>query len=100
MATAGSVPKTNSRMISAPMPPISVSVRTEGPFELPLSAALRIGSLPVRWPTAPAGSAARSAARAALSCVSKVNPGVPGLKISAKVVCPSFETYMRLPVEK
>ena len=38
IATAGSVPKTKSRMISAPTAPISVSVSTPGP----LVAALRV----------------------------------------------------------
>jgi hypothetical protein len=36
IATAGNVPKTKSRITSAPSPPMSVSVRTLGP-ELELS---------------------------------------------------------------
>ena len=35
IAIAGSVPKTKSRMISAPSPPISASSKTLGPFESP-----------------------------------------------------------------
>ena len=35
IATAGSVPKTKSRITSAPAPPISASVRTLGPPEDP-----------------------------------------------------------------
>ena len=38
IATAGSVPKTKSRMISAPTPPISTSVSTLGPSPPPLEA--------------------------------------------------------------
>ncbi len=38
IATAGSVPKTNSRMISAPNPPISASPRMLGPVVPPLAA--------------------------------------------------------------
>jgi hypothetical protein len=40
IATAGSVPKTKSRMTSAPAAPISASVRTLGPFEPPLPSEL------------------------------------------------------------
>ena len=35
IAIAGSVPKTKSRMTSAPSPPISASSRTLGPLESP-----------------------------------------------------------------
>ena len=45
--TAGSVPKTKKRMISAPRPPISASTRTLGPAVSPLSFASMIGSRPV-----------------------------------------------------
>jgi hypothetical protein len=38
ISTAGSVPKTNNRMISAPTPPISASVRMLGPLPPPAAA--------------------------------------------------------------
>ena len=60
--TAGSVPKTNMRMISAPTPPIIASVSTLGPVPPPLDASWR-GSNPVRFAVTPAGAFAFRAAR-------------------------------------
>ena len=48
IATAGSVPKTKSRITSAPAPPISASVSTLGPFVSPPLAASCSASRPVR----------------------------------------------------
>ncbi len=99
IATAGSVPKTNSRMISAPMPPISVSPRTEGPFP-PFCDAASIGSRPVTCAWAPAGRCARSALRVTSEPSLKSKPGVPTRNTYAKAVWRSCERYIGFPVVK
>src|SRR5438876_11684055 len=63
IATAGSVPKTNSRITSAPAAPIRVSVRTLGPLLEPWDE--KMGSRPVRFAVTPDGVACFSAARTA-----------------------------------
>ncbi len=65
--TAGSVPKTKSRMTRAPAPPISASVKTLGPL-LPSLDASKSGISPVRCVVTPAGALAFSAARVSLTC--------------------------------
>ncbi len=100
IATAGSVPKTNSRMMSAPKPPSSVSPRTDGPELSPLAAALISGSRPVTQPWTPGGSTEVSARCVCVAPVSEPKLCWPGRKISTNVVWPSFETYILLPVEK
>ena len=60
IAMAGIVPKTKSRMTSAPRPPMSASVMTLGPLPPPLEA-LSSASRPVRFTVTPAGAAERSA---------------------------------------
>src|SRR2546426_7574338 len=62
IATAGSVPKTKRRMISAPIPPSNVSRKTLGPVDAPCDS--KIASRPVRWLVTPGGVAFLSAARA------------------------------------
>src|SRR3954452_9964200 len=99
IATAGSVPETKSRMISAPSAPISVSPRIDGPWFASFDAAAWSGSRPVTCTVTPAGAAATSAARGGLSAVDEPKPGVPTGKISAKVVWRSLETYASLCVE-
>ena len=72
MATAGSVPKTNRRMMSAPAPPISASVSTLGPPASPCDS--KTGSRPVRCTVTPVGVVFRKAARTSFTggFVSKV----------------------------
>ena len=98
IAMAGSVPKTNNRMISAPKPPIAASVSTLGP--LPPPAALWSGSRPVRYALVPAGASCFSVLRVASSVGTPLKPCSPTGKISANVVCRSFDTYASLPVVK
>ena len=102
IATAGSVPNTKSRMISAPRPPISVSPRIDGPLSCsPCWPRLFNGSSPVTCTVAPGGRGpGQRCARLRSRRWSVPKPGVPGRKISANVVCLSFETYVSLPVEK
>ena len=100
IATAGSVPKTNSRMISAPSPPMIVSPSTEGPLLSPFDAADSIASRPVTYALTPGGALALSARCVGPTPESEPKPGRPGRKISAKVVWPSFETYCEPPVVK
>src|SRR2546429_7715530 len=85
IAIAGIVPKTKSRMTSAPAPPMNASVTTLGPLPPPLEA-LWSASRPVRLTLTPAGTADRSGARGSSLWVVQVHPGGPAGEISAEVV--------------
>ena len=65
ISTAGSVPKTKSRMKKAPMPPTSASIMTLGP-SLPPEASCS-GNWPVMWASTPAGSLVRTASSVCLA---------------------------------
>ena len=56
ISTAGSVPNTKKRMISAPTPPMIASRSTLGPVVSPCELASSSGSWPVTWTVTPAGS--------------------------------------------
>ena len=77
ISTAGSVPKTNSRITSAPRPPTSASRRT---LELPLEPcvdASSSGSCPVTLTVIPAGRPRAAAARSAPAPLFVSNFGDP-----------------------
>ena len=76
IAIAGSVPKTNSRMISAPAAPSRASVSTLGPPASPCDS--RIAACPVRCVVTPGGAACSSAARTALIGGIDVKVAFPG----------------------
>ena len=57
ITTAGSVPNTNSRITSAPIPPISVSTMMLGPPPPPLPAACSSAAWPVTEACTPLGAA-------------------------------------------
>jgi hypothetical protein len=76
--TAGSVPKTNRRMISAPMPPINVSTRA---LEFPLEAwlfASSSASRPVTLTVVPAGRPFAATARILTAPLFLSTPARPG----------------------
>ncbi len=76
-STAGNVPKTNRRMISAPKPPMSASTSTLGPVVSPLELASRIGSWPVTCTVVPAGRPADAAFSIASAPLFVSNRGDP-----------------------
>ena len=78
ISTAGSVPKTNSRITSAPRPPITASSRTLEPPLEPCIDASSSGSWPVTSTVIPAGSPAAAAARILLAPLFVSNFGEPG----------------------
>jgi len=100
MPIAGSVPKTKSKMIRAPPPPINASTRRLGPVFPPPPAASSSACCPVTWTVTPGGTALRTAARVGLTGSFAPKPFEPGGYSSAKVVWRSAETYASLPVEK
>src|SRR6185437_15896861 len=63
ISTAGSVPKTNSRMTTAPSAPIAASTRRLGPLLDPLALASSSASWPVTFAVIPDGRPAATAAR-------------------------------------
>src|SRR5437763_7554338 len=78
ISTAGSVSNTNSKITSAPRPPISPSTSTLAlPLE-PCSDASSSGSCPVTCTLIPAGSPAAAAARIAAVPLLVLNVGEPG----------------------
>ena len=76
--TAGSVPKTKSRMISAPMPPITASRSTLGPPLSPWVLASSSGSWPVTSTAMPAGRPLAAAARISVTPLFVSNFAAPG----------------------
>ena len=78
ISTAGSVPKTNSRITSAPRPPISASSKTLDPPLEPCLVASSSGAYPVTLTLTPAGSPTAASARiftAPLFTSSRSGPG-------------------------
>ena len=78
ISTAGSVPKTNSRITSAPRPPIIASSRT---LELPLFPCVQAsssGSWPVTFTVISAGRPLAAAARICLAPLFVSNFALPG----------------------
>ena len=80
IATAGRVPKTKSRMTSAPKPPISVSPSTDGPLLSPFAAAFdqRVAARDVAMDARPAAAAAERAQRRSVAPVDEPKPGCAG----------------------
>ena len=77
MNTAGSVPKTKSRMMSAPMPPITASSRTLELPPPPWLLASSSGSCPVTFTVVPAGRPFAAAARICFAPLFELNVGEP-----------------------
>ena len=100
ISTAGSVPNTKSRMISAPMPPIIASSSTLGPPPDPCVLASSRGSCPVTWTLIPGGRPLAAAARVSFAPLLVSNFAGPFGRISSNAVWRSAETKARLPVEK
>ena len=100
ISTAGSVPKTKRRMISAPSPPISASSRTPDPWLAPSSVPSSMGWYPVTSTVIPAGSPAAAKARIFPAPLLTSSRFWPGGYTCRNVVCWSRETYIEFPVEK
>ncbi len=78
ISTAGSVPNTNSRITSAPRPPIIASSSTLELPPPPCEDASSSGSWPVTFTVIPAGSPAAAAARNCLAPLLVSNFALPG----------------------
>src|SRR5262245_23144828 len=75
--TAGNVPNTNNKMITAPTPPINASVNTLGPPDSDPCESYN-ASRPVTCASTPTGTARFNAARILSNPASELKLGLPG----------------------
>ncbi len=96
-STAGSVPNTNSRITSAPTPPMIASISTVEPPPVSCLEASPSASRPVTLTVMPAGSPSAAAARIVSAPLGASRMSGPAGYTSANAVWRSADTYDEVP---